>query len=66
MKVQVYSDVSEKKSVTLDQSLSPKESLIRCLDLLDFNRALVKSSNLDIKKKQYKSINWIELSFLKK
>ena len=66
MKVQVYSDVSEKKSVTLDQSLSPKESLIRCLDLLDFNRALVKSSNFAFKKKQDKSINWIELSFLKK
>lgn len=66
MKVQVYSDVNEKKSVTLDQSLSPKESLIRCLDLLDFNRALVKSSNFAFKKKQYKSINWIELSFLKK
>lgn len=66
MKVQVYSDVSEKKSVKLDQSLSPKESLIRCLDLLDFNRALVKSSKFTFKKKQYKSINWIELSFLKK
>jgi hypothetical protein len=66
MKVQVYSDVSEKKSVTLDRSLSPKESLIRCLDLLDFNRALVKSSKFTFKKKQSNSINWIELSFLKK
>jgi hypothetical protein len=65
MKVEVYSDVSEKKSEKERPSLSPTESLIRCLDLLDFNRALVTSNKFPYKK-QDDTINWIELSFLKK
>ena len=65
MKVELYSEVREKKSENIQQSLSPEESLIRCLDLLDFNRALVKSRKLTYKK-QDDTINWIELSFLKK
>jgi hypothetical protein len=63
--VEVYSHVSEKKSEKEQPSLSPAESLVRCLDLLDFNRALVKSNKLSYKK-QDDDINWIELSFLKK
>ena len=64
--MEIYSDVSEKKSERDQPSLSPAESLIRCLDLLDFNRALVKSNKVHYKKQQEDNINWIELSFLKK
>jgi len=65
MKVEVYRDVSEKKSEKEQPSLSSAERLIRCLDLLDFIRALVKSNNFAYKKKD-DTINWIELRFLKK
>ncbi len=65
MKVEVYSDVSEKKTEKVVQSLSPSESLIRCLDLLDFNRALTKSQKFAPKKND-EGMEWIELSFLKK
>lgn len=63
--MEVYSHVNEKKSAKEQPPLSPAESLIRCLDLLDFNRALVKSNKFPYKK-QDDDINWIELSFLKK
>ena len=65
MKVEVYSDLNEKKTEKVEESLSPSESLIRCLDVLDFNRALVKSQKFASKKND-EGIEWIELSFLKK
>jgi hypothetical protein len=65
MNVEVYQDVSEKKIVQEQPSLSPAECLIRCLDLLDFNRALIASRKSTVKRKN-DTISWIELSFLKK
>lgn len=65
MKVEVYSEVNEKEIEKMNHTLSPAESLIRCLDVLDFHRALTKSQKLTPQKTD-DGINWIELSFLKK
>lgn len=65
MKAQVYSDVGEKKIQKEERPLSPVESLIRCLDVLDFNRALSEAQKFTPKKKD-DGITWIELSFRKK
>jgi len=65
MKVTLYNDINDKKRKHSEPSLSSTESLIQCLDVLDFNRALSKSGKHLIKK--YPDvIKWIELNFRKK
>ncbi len=65
MKVVVYSDVNAKRGEEAEPPLSPTESMIRCLDLLDFNAALTKAGKFTYRK-QSDGIKWIELNFLKK
>ena len=45
MKAILYSDIKEKKSIVEEPViLSPLESLIHCLNIMDFNAALAKQN----------------------
>lgn len=59
MKVEVYSSVEEMNSATEERSISPTESLIQCLDLLDFYAALNKNKKAELQSSD--AIEWIEL-----
>ncbi|MBP9925337.1 MAG: hypothetical protein KBF45_05050 [Cyclobacteriaceae bacterium] len=60
MKVNVYSSIEEMKSDEAEVEYSPVESLIQCLNLLDFYTALkMDGINTSVKN----NIDWIELKF---
>ncbi len=59
MKVEVYSSVEEMKQSMVEDSISPAESLIHCLNLLDFYATLNKNNKVEIND----GIEWIELKF---
>jgi len=59
MKVEVYSSVDEMNSATEEISISPTDSLIQCLDLLDFYAALNKNNKVEFQSSD--AIEWIEL-----
>lgn len=59
MKVEVYSSVDEMNSATEEISISPTDSLIQCLDLLDFYAALNKNNKAEFQSSD--AIEWIEL-----
>jgi hypothetical protein len=62
----LYSEIREKKALVEEPlTLSPTESLIRCLDVLDFNAALLKSNPHRSLKNEVPAIEWIELKFRK-
>ncbi len=60
MKVSVYSSIEEMKMDEKKEVLSPVESLIQCLDLLDFYAAL-KNDGITMNAKN--DIDWIDLKF---
>lgn len=60
MKVEVYSSVEEMKQSMVEDSISPAESLIHCLNLLDFYATLNKNNRVE---KPNDGIEWIELKF---
>jgi hypothetical protein len=61
MKVEVYTSVEEMKQSTVNDSISPVESLIQCLNLLDFYATLNKNNKRE--KTTNDGIEWIELKF---
>jgi hypothetical protein len=61
MKVEVYTSVEEMKQSMVEDSISPVESLIQCLNLLDFYATLNKNNKLE--KASNDGIEWIELKF---
>ena len=61
MKVEVYTSVEEMKQSMVEDSISPAESLIQCLNLLDFYATLNKDNKQE--KTTNDGIAWIELKF---
>jgi hypothetical protein len=59
MKVEVYTSVEEMKLNMVEDSISPVESLIHCLNLLDFYATLNKNNRVEMND----GIEWIELKF---
>jgi hypothetical protein len=59
MKVEVYTSVEEMKLSMVEDSISPVESLIHCLNLLDFYATLNKNNRVEMND----GIEWIELKF---
>jgi hypothetical protein len=59
MKVEVYTSVEEMKLSMVEDSISPVESLIHCLNLLDFYATLNKNNRVEVND----GIEWIELKF---
>jgi hypothetical protein len=59
MKVEVYTSVEEMKLSMVEDSISPVESLIHCLNLLDFYAILNKNNRVEMND----GIEWIELKF---
>ncbi|MBL7871837.1 MAG: hypothetical protein JNM78_09520 [Cyclobacteriaceae bacterium] len=61
MKIEVYTSVEEMKLSMVEDSISPVESLMQCLNLLDFYATLNKNNKLE--KATNEGIEWIELKF---
>jgi len=64
MKVEVYSSVEEMNSTIGEKSISPAESLIQCLDLLDLYATLNKNNRSE--RQSSDAIEWIELKQIAK
>lgn len=65
-KVILYPDIEEKKTMVEESvALSPLDSLVQCLDVMDFNAALVKSNPHRQSVVYEDGIDWINLTFVR-
>lgn len=61
----LYADIKTKKNDSVEEriTLSPIESLIHCLNILDLNAAILNENDTAYAVTEKEQINWIELHY---